>query len=365
MSRWFVSRTRFLFAHPGLLALLFCCFFVGILYFAHDCDPMYFVIIGDRFALGDPLGDIGYDGQFAYYIAIDPVGAPALIDAPAYRYQRLLYPMVARMLALGRPEWVPWALVFINIVSISLSTELVGRVLDSAGLNPVQALILPLWLGQLFSLRADLHEPLCFLLVIAALWWYNQGSLWLSALAMAAAVLTKEAAILFLFSIVWVLLLRRRWLSAWRYALVVLLPYVVMQLGLYLWLGQTGFDAQGASLECIPYYGLSFVDPLESQIFLIFFIAIPVTLLLIMAGWQIQRTLYSESAWALMLNCLFIIFLPRWSFVDVLAVFRLSTGVVVAFLFLCAEHRLRWLLLTLHIIWLLPTGLAVFSLGFL
>src|SRR5712692_11628586 len=49
-------------------------------------------------------GDIGFDGQFAYYIAVDPVNARYYMDSPAYRYTRIVYPLTARALALGRSE---------------------------------------------------------------------------------------------------------------------------------------------------------------------------------------------------------------------------------------------------------------------
>ena len=361
----FVSLGSFLGAHPGLWAFVFCCLIVGTVYFTHDCDVMAFVIQGDKFALGDPVGNVGYDGQFGYYMAVDPIGAPAHMDVPAYRYQRLLYPVLARVLAFGRSEWVPWTLVLVNVIAISLSTELIGRTLSSSGWPPSLALILPLWLGQIFSLRANLHEPLCFLLVIVALRCYKRRAFWSSALALSAGALTKEPALLFLIPILLVLLLQRQWSTAGRYALIVLLPYTVMQLSLYLWLGQTGFAAPGASFEWIPYYGITFAEPLEARIFLILFIAIPVTLLLVVAGWQLLKTPRSVSAWALVINCLFIVFLTRWSFEDILAVFRLATGVIVAASFFCSRYKLRWLLLTLYIIWLPPIVLMVIIPGFL
>jgi hypothetical protein len=44
---------------------------------------------------------LGYDGQFFYYIALDPVGALPYIDTPSYRYTRIGYPIAARVLALA------------------------------------------------------------------------------------------------------------------------------------------------------------------------------------------------------------------------------------------------------------------------
>src|SRR5947209_4900533 len=49
---------------------------------------------------------VGYDGRFNYYIARDPLlhsGPPTYFDDAAYRYQRILYPLLAAVLALGQP----------------------------------------------------------------------------------------------------------------------------------------------------------------------------------------------------------------------------------------------------------------------
>lgn len=353
------------FPSPGILALFFCCFIAALVYFTHGCDPQAFVLVGEKFALGDPSGTVGYDGQFAYYIAVDPLGAPAYLDDPPYRYQRILYPLLARLLAFGQPALVPWALLFVNIVSISLSTELLARMLSQRGLGPYLAILFPLWLGQIFALRADLNEPLCFLLVLLALWWYERQQLQLSAVALAAGALAKESALLFLPAIILVLLLRREHWFALRYALVGLLPYAALQCGLYLWLGGFGFVGKGAGFERIPFYGFVVTEPPAARIFLVIFFALPVAALLALAVRQLLRTARSVHAWALLTNCLFIIFLTRVSTIDVLAVFRLATGVVVAALLFCAAHRRRRLALLLHAVWLPPSMIAAMIPGFL
>jgi hypothetical protein len=324
-----------------------------------------FVIVGDRFALGNPAGNMGYDGQFAYYIARDPVGALAYLDNPAYRYQRILYPVLARVLSLGQPALVPWMLVLINVVSISGSTELLGRLLERRGLNRYLALLLPLWLGQVFALRADLSEPLCYLFVVIALWCHERDLHLPAAVALAASALAKEGGFLFLPAFVLVMLLQRRWWPAVRYALVVLLPYAVLQIGLYVWLGRPGLSGAGGRFELIPFYGFTFTQPAVARAYLVLFIAIPIAALLVGAAWQLLRTPRSLYAWALLVNCLLIVFIARRTAVDVLAVFRTATGVVIAALLFCGAHRLRRLAWVLHAIWLPQSTLALIIPGFL
>ena len=356
---------RRLIPSPGLLALAFCCCIVVVVLFARDCDPLAFALLGTRFAQGDSAGNKGYDGQFAYYIARDPASAPVYIDNLAYRYQRILYPMLARLLSLGQPVLVPWALLFINVFSISMSTELVGRMLARNGVNSYLALLLPLWMGQIFALRADLNEPLCFLFVIAALWWYEREQHWLSGVALAASVLTKEVGVLFLFAILLAVLLQKRVWLAVRYLLLTLLPYAALQVWLTFWIGGSGLAGAGSRFERIPFYGFTFVEPLAARVFAVLILALPVTGLLILAVFQLRKTPRSVEAWALAINCLFIVFLTRRTAVDVLAAFRVTTGVVVAALVVSAARGWRRLAWALWVFWLPPSILALLIPGFL
>src|SRR5580765_1949126 len=59
----------------------------------------------------------GYDGQFFLYIAQDPANAHAAADNASYRYGRIGYPIVARVLALGRSDLVPVTLVLLNLAA--------------------------------------------------------------------------------------------------------------------------------------------------------------------------------------------------------------------------------------------------------
>ena len=92
-------------------------------------DPLAFAVIGDGFVNGQPLDYLGYDGQFAYWIARDPTPAVtgAYLDVPAYRYQRILYPLLAWALAAGQAALVPWTLVAVNLAAQLAGTWLVPR----------------------------------------------------------------------------------------------------------------------------------------------------------------------------------------------------------------------------------------------
>ena len=354
------------FLSPGVLAALACCAFVAVVYATHDYDPLAFVIMGSRFTEGDPSGILGYDGQFAYYIARDPVGArPYLGSNPSYRYQRIIYPMLARALALGQPALIPWTLLLINIGAISLGTELLGRMLKAHGLSAWLALLLTFWLGQVFALRADLNEPLSYFFAIIALWWYERRQYLPSALAIAASLLTKETGVLFLPAILIVELVQGRWKVALVYGLIASMAYAGLQIFLRSWLGLSGLNQLGDRFELIPFYGYAFTEPAAARIFLVLIIVVPATVLLVIAVLRLIKRPLSVYDWGLVFNCLMIVFLPRGTAFDVLAVFRVATGLVIATLMHCAVHRSRRLALTLSAIWWPPTILAAMIPGFL
>ena len=94
-----------------------------------------FMVIGDHFQApriwtSQTLvhkGSVGYDGQFYYYIAHDPFilgQSHDHIDSPAYRYQRIIYPLTARLLSFGQPGLIPWMMVAVNLLGILLGTWL-------------------------------------------------------------------------------------------------------------------------------------------------------------------------------------------------------------------------------------------------
>ena len=226
----------------------------------HDWDPVGLAELGTRFSQADPDGSEGYDGQFAYYVAVtpDPYEVEDNLDVPAYRYQRILYPLLARTLALGNTEWIPWTLILVNVFSLLYATWLLARYLIAIEISQHYALIFGLWAGVVVGIGTDLYEPLAFALVISA-WYarlYQQHRL--SYLFLTLSLLTKEVMIAF-----WVAALlsdifdRKRqveWISAFAPGIVFLLWQV------FLWntFGSPGIASGGAMatpFELFPYFG--------------------------------------------------------------------------------------------------------------
>src|ERR1700737_164311 len=118
-------------------------------FFAAGHDPRDMIYIGRHFITQsqasqvirlDPsypnVSEIGYEGQFFYYLALDPVNARYYMDFSTYRYTRILYPMVARVLALGRPDLIPWTLWLINWLAIAGGALAVAAWLKRRGFSP-------------------------------------------------------------------------------------------------------------------------------------------------------------------------------------------------------------------------------------
>jgi hypothetical protein len=200
-----------------LVAFLSILVFVVIILVRYDWDPMAFVMEGTRFRQGVPDGTWGYDGQFAYYIALDPLNAPPWMDHDAYRYQRILYPALVWVFSLGgQPVLIPWVMIAINLVCILAATWLLSGMLAKRGVPAWVTLSFVFFIGVFVALRGNLLEPLAISLSLLGLaFTYRERWLW-AGIAFALAVLAKEMALAFLLGVVAWLLLRQTPPSVWE-----------------------------------------------------------------------------------------------------------------------------------------------------
>jgi hypothetical protein len=148
-------------------------------------DPSYFVYAGRTFT--DPAAvpqglrvyplfrRDGYDGQFYYRLALNPFTTERTdfgitIDNPAYRHQRIFYPLLTWMLSLGgRPTLVPITLIAVNffaLCAIGWIGAAYMRLLKQHALWGTAFAFSP---NFLYSLSLDLTEILATCLVLAGL----------------------------------------------------------------------------------------------------------------------------------------------------------------------------------------------------
>lgn len=211
---------------------------------ANDYNPSVAAHIGDQFdgrRFWTPTTHvergIGYDGQFFFYLAHDPLlrvdDPEAFLDRPAYRAARILYPALAWAASLGHPEAIPWALLAINLVAAALGTVAAVDVLRSLGARPWLALVFGFSPAVLIGLIADLSEPTALALVAGGVALFLRGRHRGAGLTLAFATLAREASALVPLGFALHAVARRSWRQAVEYLLPLLLP---LAWHLWLWL---------------------------------------------------------------------------------------------------------------------------------
>jgi hypothetical protein len=290
---------------------------------------------------GDPRVFVRYDGHYSFQIAYRNFENPRSIaqmpldyayreEIPEpYRYQRILYPMLARLLALGQPNLIPWTLIIVNIVAIGLGTWATERILVRLDTSHWYALAYGLYGGNLIALRTDMAEALTQALVqLAILAWLEKRRPW-AVLAFALAILTKETAVLFLAGFMVYYLSRLQWRRLFTLATAVV-PYLLYQLFLYVWLGGVGMG--GNEPFHYPLGGWLTAAQVHFGAFLLVSIVIvPMSILptlaaLILVARDLLRRFFHPFVFCLLFNALFILVLPFPTFRESSAMVRVTQG---------------------------------------
>jgi hypothetical protein len=161
MSVKSLTQQRLWFVHPSSLTFMALLVMVVWVIGSEGGDPMALVRPGTMYLEGNPQGTQGYDGQFVYYIARDPNPdtVKPFLDVPAYRYQRILLPLLARFVALGEGWAIPWALAALGILFQTAGTWALSTLLAEWGVNRGMRWRMDCLPGSLWLLP-DLPEPL-------------------------------------------------------------------------------------------------------------------------------------------------------------------------------------------------------------
>jgi hypothetical protein len=279
----------------------------------------------------------GYDGQFFLYIAQDPHGAKSYIDDPAYRYGRIVYPLLARALALGRSAWAPFMLVAINVLAVALGTFALATLLCRHGRSSWYALIFALYPGTYVAVQRDLSEPLAYALAACAVALFDRGrrrDLAGSAALFALAGLTRETTLVFALVCIGLLAARDRGVRrALPFAAGALLPSLLYrEVLLRDWFGGPGTPRQQLP-TLAPFSGILHYYPWSSGLWReVYAIVLPGVLCLALALWALVQRRGDVGVWALGANALlFVVFLPTAAFQEIYAASRVTLGIVIAF----------------------------------
>jgi hypothetical protein len=308
----------------------------------HSWNPEAFVLRTPPDLPAGQTWGVGYDGRFAYAIAANPWGSTRDLDQPELRYQRILYPLVVKLLSLGDADLVPWMLVAVNLASAAACALALAKLLARRGASPWLALVLVFSLGFLLALRMDLLEPLALALSLWAWHALEHRRVVLGAVLLALGALAKEIAIVFAVS--WTL-------AAWsggrrREGLAVLataaLPFAAWLLAVRVWFGSSPEALAKMRLNWLPFAGLSDLADPASRVIVLLWVVGPAILFGFLAARDLMRGVRearSADAWLVLGSAGLVSVLPRLSWVDPLAILRFGLGLVVSvLLWLAADH---------------------------
>jgi hypothetical protein len=175
----------------------------------HGYDFSYFVCAGDKWSGGEAVpksltvltNSPGYDGQFYYRLALDPFTSRATdfgitLDVPAYRHQRIVYPLIVWALSLGCISCVPVLMVVVNFFCLCVLGWLGALFARSMRLHSLWGLAFPFYPGLLLSLWRDLGDVLCACFLLASLLFVRHRKYSSAMLLLILAVLTRETVLL-------------------------------------------------------------------------------------------------------------------------------------------------------------------------
>lgn len=152
-------------------------------------------------------GPAGYDGQYYAALATDPLllqpGTRRLLDNPPYRATRVGVPLLAWLLAAGRPgtaialyQALCW---FLTLVGVGVA----ARWLEERGHGPWWALAPALGGGVAASVLRTTPDGAAAGLIVAALWLASRGRHAGSLAALCAACLVRETSVLAAIALAW------------------------------------------------------------------------------------------------------------------------------------------------------------------
>lgn len=171
-------------------------------------------LLDDTFRNAHPRG---YDGQFYRFLAHDPFlqnGTEAYLDSPALRARRMLAPLLAWMLAGGRPAGIDNAYILLIAASIFAGVYGMGHIMACHGRSAAWGLSFLAVPAALVGVDTMTVDVLLAALIVCFAWQIQTGRrrwLWLS---VAAAPLVRESGLVLAAACTVAALGRRDWRDA-------------------------------------------------------------------------------------------------------------------------------------------------------
>jgi hypothetical protein len=197
----------------------------------------------------------GYDGQNYHYMAHDPFlrrGFQPSIDAPRFRYRRILVPMSAWLLAGGQDRWIDRSYVVVIWVCVFLGALWTGLIALERGGHRAWSLaflLLPAVLVSVDRLTVDV----ALAALTAGVVYYIDRRKWFSTAALCAlACLVRESGLLIPLALTAWCAIERRWQRAAGVAMS-----IVPAVAWYLYIGlHTAPAGPDDLVSAIPFAGI-------------------------------------------------------------------------------------------------------------
>ncbi|HVO41032.1 MAG TPA: glycosyltransferase 87 family protein [Aggregatilineales bacterium] len=292
------------------------------------------------------------------------------LDVPAYRYQRILHPLLARWLAFGSADRVFITMVLVALAGLVAGTAALERLLLDLKMSRWYALLYGLFGGVFFGVRLSTTEPLAYGLVLLAILAQSRERSTLAAILLALAAFAKETTLIFALGYGLYFVIERRWLDAIRLGAITVLPFAAWQWFLVHTFGQFGVGSGGAlstSFEIIPYMGIWRLFGFGTPGLALAIVAIPVALIpSLWALWRGGRDVLARRwhpyLFLMLANAAVLPFVPFSTYREPLSVFRFVVGLVIGVVLYAALRRdvraLRYCSFWVMFSWL-PAGEAL------
>lgn len=198
----------------------------------------------------------GYDGKYYYYAAMDLFRDKHLFNNP-FRMQRILYPLLSRLMTFGDLSLLPYTLYIVNMMALAAGMVFFILILQRYSLSPLWSLFYGLAPPSIMTIQYDLPSPLSIALIIAAIYYYQKEKLFPVFLFFALAFLTREDSIMVLVPfMLWDFLKHRKITRVVKLACS-LVPFFIWQAYITYTLHGAPVSTSASVLNPIPFSGIA------------------------------------------------------------------------------------------------------------